>query len=100
MTRKQAELLESLEARGFDASRVSGRRGVSVGCTQCAALVVCGVATHEHGCPNGRRFACWQCGQEYRDREDAAACCAPVEFDEPAEFFDESDRLDDGRWGE
>lgn len=50
------ELLESVLARGFDESEAAspGERGVHVRCSQCQALVVSGVATHEHGCPNAR----------------------------------------------
>jgi hypothetical protein len=83
--------LESLYHRGFDLSTPEGRdeygrfsAAIVVRCSQCAALVICGVPTHEHGCPNGRCYDCRECGQRYyRDAEAAAQCCAPVEENEP-----------------
>jgi len=54
-TRAQARTLVALETQGFDRSHIScGTVGcvIYVKCSQCEALVVCGVATHEHGCPN------------------------------------------------
>jgi hypothetical protein len=44
-----------LTARGFDkSSKVRGSipPRFRVGCSQCEALVINGVPTHEHGCPN------------------------------------------------
>ncbi len=43
--------LAGLRALGFDASARTGRH-VRVGCSQCAALVINGVACHETGCPH------------------------------------------------
>ncbi len=38
---------------GFDTSRESDEHsGFQVRCSQCQALVINGVPTHEHGCPN------------------------------------------------
>jgi hypothetical protein len=51
-----AERLAQLEARGFDKSRETDEGHVRVGCSQCAALVINGVASHETGCPNARRI--------------------------------------------
>ncbi len=45
--------LDSLIARGFDNSRLTATDSdVLVICSQCEALVINGVATHERGCPN------------------------------------------------
>lgn len=46
--------LDELHARGFDgAAHTFGRPNlISVSCSQCQALVINGIATHEHGCPN------------------------------------------------
>lgn len=43
--------INRLELRGFDASHHTGRT-VKVGCSQCAALVINGIACHETGCVN------------------------------------------------
>lgn len=43
--------LARLMDRGFDLSRTT-QGGYKVRCSQCEALVINGVATHEHGCPN------------------------------------------------
>jgi hypothetical protein len=55
--RQQYTLLDDLLSRGFDASyRLerddNGRfcKGVRVKCSQCAALVINGMACHETGC--------------------------------------------------
>lgn len=53
-------LVARLKAEGFDRSyrvrgtRIAGRtmRSARVACSQCAPLVICGVSTHEAGCPN------------------------------------------------
>lgn len=66
MTNLQAiELLASLHDRGFDRSKVvsetdpdgteTGGYNVAVNCWKCEAMVINGTATHETGCPNGRR---------------------------------------------
>jgi hypothetical protein len=48
--------LENLIHLGFDNTEPVDKWGTSgafsVGCSQCQALVINGVATHEHGCPN------------------------------------------------
>lgn len=47
--------LANLRAQGFDqASHVPFTRQFKVRCSQCEALVINGVATHETGCPNAR----------------------------------------------
>ena len=46
-----SNLVAKLKRRGFDKSRsVDGR--ARVGCSQCQALAINGVACHETGCPN------------------------------------------------
>jgi hypothetical protein len=50
------QLHSSLRAEGFDKCRVyPGDRHVKVGCSQCNALVINGIACHELGCPNQKR---------------------------------------------
>src|SRR5262245_51980736 len=51
---KGARLRQLLEAQGFDACYRSASGGYRVGCSQCEALVINGVATHELGCPHAR----------------------------------------------
>ncbi len=49
-------VLESLRRRGFDRSEYDRKNGTHrVRCSQCEALVINGVACHEHGCPNEKR---------------------------------------------
>ena len=89
-------LLDSVFARGFDNSYRDERdelgrfsKAVTVRCSQCDALVICGVPTHERGCPN-TPVACLECGTVHSSRAEAAACCAPVPDDyyvDPADYF-------------
>jgi hypothetical protein len=51
---KSGRLLAGVQAQGFDQSVISGR-AVCVRCSQCEALVINGVATHETGCPNAKQ---------------------------------------------
>ncbi len=63
---KSAQIAKSMRDRGFDKSRVSEESdGARVGCSQCEALVINGVACHETGCPNSRRQRNWRdgCGE-------------------------------------
>jgi hypothetical protein len=48
-----------LQALGFDDSEPVHPRGYVVRCSQCNALCINGLPTHEHGCPN---FKCDSCG--------------------------------------
>jgi urease accessory protein UreF len=58
-TKKQAK---ELRRRGFDLTKIQGtweqtfirKYRVHIGCSQCAAMVINGVACHETGCPNAR----------------------------------------------
>ena len=49
------ERLASLHARGFDDSYIVRGGIIKVRCSQCAALVISGIAAHETGCTNARR---------------------------------------------
>ncbi len=62
MGKRKTGILESLRRRGFDRSRVVPfERGAVVGCSQCEAVCINGVACHEIGCPN-RTAECEECG--------------------------------------
>ncbi len=53
--------LNTLRALGFDESKhIPFTRQYRVRCSSCEVLVVCGTATHEHGCPN-QTFECRGC---------------------------------------
>jgi hypothetical protein len=41
-----------LKAKGFDESKYDGNGHWRVRCSQCEALVINGIPTHERGCPN------------------------------------------------
>lgn len=94
---KAEHVLTELESRGFDQCEITCEEeadtdvdtadqeySVHVSCSQCEALCICGIATHERGCPN-TPHDCQECGQTYRTREEAYACCAPCEEDYEAE---------------
>lgn len=55
MTTKTETTFHELREAGFDRCISVEHEHVRVGCSQCQALVINGVATHEHGCPNARR---------------------------------------------
>ncbi len=55
-TKKKTRTGEKLRRRGFDNTTYNRSTGYySVKCSQCQALVINGLATHETGCPNERR---------------------------------------------
>ena len=55
MRSAEAKTAERLRRRGFDKAHVDRGSGyVRVGCSQCSACAVNGVAIHERGCPNDR----------------------------------------------
>lgn len=62
--------IEELQAKGFDNSEPSASEPgyIDIACSQCAALVICGVPCHETGCPNALPYECFQCG------------CTPVKY--------------------
>lgn len=49
--------LESLYEQGFDDSEIDedDPELISVRCSQCQALVINGIASHELGCPNKKK---------------------------------------------
>jgi hypothetical protein len=52
--------LDQLRARGFDASKhIPFTSTFRVRCSQCEALCINGVATHETGCPERRARVQW-----------------------------------------
>ena len=44
--------VQELRDQGFDESYYIGAQAWSVGCSQCLASTINGVACHETGCPN------------------------------------------------
>lgn len=89
MTRQQAQrTAQNLAGRGFDRCSPAAERdglgrftadwAVTIGCSQCEALAICGIACHETGCPNGQSLECFTCGEKYygpNRREMAGECC-------------------------
>jgi hypothetical protein len=64
---------ERLRRRGFDRSRYDRASGhYRVACSQCEAAVINGVACHEAGCPNYRRPADNEEGNDDADDDDDA----------------------------
>lgn len=52
---RAARIAKDLHDRGFDKSSVfKDSDGARVGCSQCEALVINGIACHETDCPNAR----------------------------------------------
>ena len=45
------KIVRQLKQEGFDRTYAS-KGTVSPRCSQCETLVICGLACHEHGCPN------------------------------------------------
>ena len=80
MASKRAGLLATALDAGFDRSRVIPfEHGVRIGCSQCEALAINGVGTHEHGCPNRPRYVeCYVCGYDVKVGE---VCCQDEAFE-------------------
>lgn len=55
--------LEQLKTQGFDCSYRRRNGDIHVDCSQCQAIVINGMATHEHGCPNARH-ECKGCNEQ------------------------------------
>lgn len=54
--------LQALIAQGFDrSSTIPFQRAWTVRCSQCEALCINGIPTHEHGCPH-QVYECRGCG--------------------------------------
>lgn len=86
--------IETLHDLGFDLSRaVRFERAAIVRCSQCEALVINDVPTHERGCPNAPR-TCRECGDMVPRGED----CSCVED----EIAAAEQTVEDGqsRWAE
>lgn len=77
--------LDELHQHGFDASRLKHPMDLRIApeCSMCEAIVINGVPTHEHGCPN-TPYHCRECGSLHPSRQLAAECCNEMyrEFDE------------------
>jgi hypothetical protein len=68
-------LTAEMHRRGFDLTHaVPFERGVRLRCSQCEALSINGIPTHERGCPNVVPV-CRECGNLDPDR----VCCTPWE---------------------
>jgi hypothetical protein len=65
--------LEQLRLFGFDDSTKSGRH-LRVACSQCEALVINGVPTHETGCPHAMH-ECAGCNEVIPLRQRYCATC-------------------------
>ena len=64
-------VLQSLRQRGFDNARhIPFTKQYHVGCSQCAALAINGVACHETGCPN-QTHECKGCDTTLTKRQGA-----------------------------
>jgi hypothetical protein len=51
-----AKMAAKLRRRGFDKTKVwPGDDYATIGCSQCNAVAIQGLACHELGCPNERR---------------------------------------------
>lgn len=69
--------LAQLIARGFDdAYIVEDGSAICPKCSQCEALVINGLATHEAGCPNARR-ECRGCNAMIPVNQKWCEGCAP-----------------------
>lgn len=54
--RRKPSVTARLKRHGFDLTRFDRTTGYHrVRCSQCEAMVINGVATHERGCPNARK---------------------------------------------
>ena len=66
--------LDNLKARGFDASYYLNR-AMRVNCSQCQAVVINGMACHEHGCSNAKH-ECKGCNGQIPVNQKYCADCA------------------------
>lgn len=65
MNKKQSRLAYYRDTLGFDGSTaVPFTKEIHIKCSQCEALAINGVATHEHGCPN------WAAAKRREQEED------------------------------
>ena len=74
--RKTSKVMYLKSTLGFDKSH-EGKpgEGITVGCSQCEALCINGVPTHETGCPNATK-ECKGCDERIpaRGRNYCASC--------------------------
>jgi hypothetical protein len=85
--------LAALVTLGFDRSyqRDDDPGRYKVRCSQCEALVIQGVPTHEGGCPNRTR-ECAECGEVIPRTQRLCDSCADPQFeDEPADTEADTD---------
>lgn len=69
---KHSRLAYYRNTLGFDRSAVIPfTKGLRIGCSQCEALCINGVATHETGCPHQACY-CQECGNPVTDGQ---TCC-------------------------
>lgn len=75
MSAKQS-VVQTLHDLGFDMSTwCLTDKAHRVRCSQCAALVINGIPTHEHGCPN-RTHECAGCTARIPYRQKYCEDCA------------------------
>ena len=52
MIHSRKTIANRMLAQGFDLTYISRADNVRPRCSQCEAMVINNIATHEHGCPN------------------------------------------------
>ncbi len=72
---KRSNQIAQLEARGFDECRSVSRGQIHVGCSQCQASAINGIASHESGCRN-QTFECKGCNARVSRRGAYCEDCA------------------------
>lgn len=65
-----------LKKLGFDLSKKT-RTGVFVGCSQCSAMIINQIATHEKGCTRARK-KCKGCDAIIPARDTFCSDCIPL----------------------
>jgi len=66
-------LANRLIDQGFDQTYIRSGH-VRLACSQCEALTINGIATHEHSCPNARR-ECKGCNEQIAVNQRYCANC-------------------------
>ena len=74
MIQSRKTIATRLLARGFDLTCISRASGIRVRCSQCEALVINGIATHETGCPNAMH-ECKSCNELIPQHQRYCADC-------------------------
>ena len=71
---KKLSVLEKLKRQGFDESRaIPFEHAWRIGCSQCEALCINGIATHERGCPK-QTYKCRGCNTILSRKEYCSDC--------------------------